>query len=290
LLPAFVNDVLAPRTAAVTRLAFKIGTVRALFARSGNRCSFPGCTAPLVNERNQFVAQVCHIEAAEVGGERYNPDQTDEMRHHYDNLILLCYPHHVETDEVALYPVPRMQEIKSMHEAAFAKNEFKIDESLLYKITHEMTEYWQQVDELHHFHHVIADLAIPIDVSSSYPSLARDAYGLIDKLRRYRDDIGAGDRGLQETIPKFLARVDAGALCGDDYIRELYVLANPNWEVLNLGMNNALSELSVRLVQMELRFLEEFLKTNGNDMPARRRLEQLKNEFADLATRSGYVD
>ncbi len=34
-------------------------------------------------------------------------DHSDEARRHYDNLILFCYAHHVETDEVALYPVSR---------------------------------------------------------------------------------------------------------------------------------------------------------------------------------------
>jgi hypothetical protein len=190
---------------------------------------------------------------------------------------------------VALYPVSRLQEIKSQHEAG-NNNDFMIDASLLFKIVHEMTEYWQKVADLHHLHHCIGDLAIPIDVSSTYLSLARDAYGLIDRLARYREDIAAGDRELLEKIPKFAAQVNAGTLYGDDYNRELHYLANPNWEVLNLGVNNALTELRARLVQMELRFLEEFLKTNGNDIPARRRLELLKNEFAVLATRSRYVD
>ena len=61
------------------RLSPRAEVLRALFARSGNRCAFPGCNAVLVNERNQFVANVCHIEAAEEGGERFNPLQSDEI-------------------------------------------------------------------------------------------------------------------------------------------------------------------------------------------------------------------
>jgi hypothetical protein len=244
----------------------------------------------MVNERNQFIGQICHIEAVESGGERYNPDQSDEQRRHYNNLILLCYPHHVEIDDDASYTVSRLWEMKSKHEAANANHGYKIDASLLYKITHEMNEYWQQVEQLHRVHHVIAELAIPIDAHSSYLSLAHAAYALIERLGRYRDDIVAGDRELEDKIPNFMAQVTAGTLSGDDYIRELHRLANPNWEILNLGVNNALTELRVRLVQMELRFLEEFLKTNGDDTLARRRLERLKTEFTALATSTGYVD
>ncbi|WP_172953346.1 hypothetical protein [Klebsiella pneumoniae] len=43
----------------------------------------------LINSYGQYVGNVCHIEAAEVGGERYNKSQTDEDRRAYSNLILL---------------------------------------------------------------------------------------------------------------------------------------------------------------------------------------------------------
>ena len=85
------------------RLQPGIDVLRALFARSENRCAFPGCTALLVNEKNQFIAQVCHIEAAEGGGERFNARESDEQRRSYENLMLLCYAHHVETNDVSLY-------------------------------------------------------------------------------------------------------------------------------------------------------------------------------------------
>ncbi len=48
----------------MARLAPKAEILRALFARSGNQCAFPGCTQPLINDKNKFIAQVCHIEAA----------------------------------------------------------------------------------------------------------------------------------------------------------------------------------------------------------------------------------
>ena len=33
-------------------------------------------------------------------GERFNAEQSDEERRSYDNLLLLCYQHHIETDDV----------------------------------------------------------------------------------------------------------------------------------------------------------------------------------------------
>jgi hypothetical protein len=138
------------------RLSPKADVLRALFARSGNRCAFPGCTSSLINERNQFIAQVCHIEAAEEGGERFNPRQTDEERRQYENLLILCYPHHVETNDVDAYPAQMLLEIKATHEQNFEKNPFKIDESVLYKIALEMEQYWSRVAVLHRDHHVVS--------------------------------------------------------------------------------------------------------------------------------------
>jgi len=74
-------------------------TLRALLAKSGNQCAFPDCNHPLINEKNKLIAQLCHIEAANKGGERYNPNQDDEQRRGYENLLFLCYRHHIETND-----------------------------------------------------------------------------------------------------------------------------------------------------------------------------------------------
>ena len=77
------------------RLTPKTNTLKALFAKSGNQCAFPGCDHPMINKKNQFIGQVCHIESALPGGERFNKESNDEFRRCYENLILLCYPHHI---------------------------------------------------------------------------------------------------------------------------------------------------------------------------------------------------
>lgn len=102
------------------RLAPTWDTLRALYLKSGNRCAFSGCARSLVSDDGDFVGQVCHIEAAEPGGERFNPAQTNEERRHVSNLLLMCYDHHVETDNVDKFPVERMQRIKEEHEQKFS--------------------------------------------------------------------------------------------------------------------------------------------------------------------------
>ena len=101
----------------MARLSPKKDVLRDLAIRSRNQCAFPGCDHPLLDADAVYVAELCHIEAAEPGGERYNPNQSDEQRRKASNLLFLCHKHHKITDDVELYPVSRLQQIKREHEA-----------------------------------------------------------------------------------------------------------------------------------------------------------------------------
>lgn len=152
----------------MARLAPKTDVLRALFARSGNQCAFPGCTQPLINDKNKFIAQVCHIEAASEDGERFNPDGNDEHRRSYENLLILCYPHHIETDDIEEYPVDRLLQIKREHEQLFLKSDFKIDESELTKLSYEMEKYWSDIERLNKFDHIFSDSGLAMDINKNY--------------------------------------------------------------------------------------------------------------------------
>ena len=102
------------------RVAPKFSTLRDLFVHSGNKCAFPDCDRVLVNHKGQWVGEVCHIQATLPGGERFNPEMTNDERRHRSNLVLLCHEHHVETDDVDEFTVERMRQIKTDHEARFA--------------------------------------------------------------------------------------------------------------------------------------------------------------------------
>src|SRR4051812_39169505 len=95
-------------------------TLRQVFLKSGNLCAFPGCTRLMMNAEGEFVGQVCHIEAAEPGGQRFNAGMTNEERRLAGNLLLMCYEHHVATNSVQKFPVALLQQIKADHEARFA--------------------------------------------------------------------------------------------------------------------------------------------------------------------------
>ena len=104
----------------MTRKAPTTETVRFLYLISGNECAFDGCNERIIDSDGDYIGQICHIEAAEKGGERYNDaSDDDEARRGIENLVLLCYPHHTKTNNVETWTVEKMRKMKAQHEKRF---------------------------------------------------------------------------------------------------------------------------------------------------------------------------
>ena len=104
----------------VKRLAPLSGTLRELFLKSGNLCAFPECTHLIMNADGVFIAEICHIEAAEKGGERFNVNMNNEGRRGFDNLMLMCHEHHKVTNNVDVYTTNGLKQMKLQHELRFS--------------------------------------------------------------------------------------------------------------------------------------------------------------------------
>ena len=87
-----------------------------LYLLSRNQCAFPDCTQKLMDDSGQLIGEICHIEAANEGGERFNPAMTNETRRHISNLVVLCRNHHAVTNNEKVYSVEKMKQIKKNHE------------------------------------------------------------------------------------------------------------------------------------------------------------------------------
>jgi len=274
----------------MARQAIKVDTIRALFARSGNQCAFPGCTHPLINEKNQFIGQICHIEAALPGGERYNPDQTDKERNGHENLILFCYPHHVETNDVSEYTVEKLKAFKREHEAKFEKSDFKIDETALYKIMSEMDQYWAQIEKLNALQHSLSELAVDVKAKVSFLDVIESCRENISYLSGFFDTFRRSDERLPEDFNNMLRRkgIDPEIFADIPYYENPF--KNRNWDFHILGVHNRMQRLQIDLMHMEIKYLEEFLKTNSKDRQARERLDYLKGAFAKLIRNARIMD
>ncbi len=276
----------------MARLAPKKNILRALFARSGNQCAFPGCTQPIMNNKNKFIGQVCHVEAALTGGERYNAASNDEFRRSYANLLILCYPHHIETDDVDEYSVERLVQIKNEHEQIFEKDDFKIDEAELVKLSHEMEKYWGDIERLNNVDHIYADsgLAMEVNGDNSFFEIIKSAYNAVDGIKGLLDRFHASDENLINEFESLLLKKGIAK----DVFENIPYYENPfinrNWESHNLGTPNWLQRIRIDLVHIEVKYLEEYLKTNSNDLVAKVSFEKAKEHLKEFAKTAMHVD
>jgi hypothetical protein len=84
----------------------------------------------MMNEEGLFIGNVCHIEAAEEGGERFNTHMTNEERRAASNLMLMCYEHHTVTNDIERYTVEVLRGYKQDHETRFSRPDRAILETL----------------------------------------------------------------------------------------------------------------------------------------------------------------
>jgi len=115
----------------MSRLPLKPTVIKRLFAFSGNLCAFPGCVEKIVDEFGTIIGEICHIEAAEEGGERYNDESNDEYRRSFENLLLLCSNHHKKTNNIDIYPPEKLMNYKKDHESRFSNENFLVSETIV---------------------------------------------------------------------------------------------------------------------------------------------------------------
>lgn len=274
----------------MARIAPKRETLIALFAKSGNVCAFPGCTHELVTARNIFVGQVCHIEAANPGGQRFNPNSTDEQRRSFENLLLLCYRHHKETDDVNTYDANSLRAIKHQHESVHGEKPFKINESFLHRLEAEMEAYWNEIEVANAENHVAPEFAVRFNIGLPAAKQFVEISAAVERIAELLSHFAKTDSMLNNEIRQHLKSLgyDLAAFDSVPYFKNPFF--HRNWEMHALAANNAHTDLVVAVKQAEVRFLEEYVKTHPNEDVALAALESAKQELYVMAASAGYVD
>jgi hypothetical protein len=84
----------------------------------------------MIDMNGTMIGEVCHIEAAEKGGPRFNAKMSNEDRRKQGNLFLLCPTHHRAVDATPkTYTVAKLRSMKETHEKKFRE----IDQTLQQK-------------------------------------------------------------------------------------------------------------------------------------------------------------
>ena len=115
---------------------------RLLYANSGNICAMYGCNNTLVQANTASINEICHIEAINESGARYNKNLTDGYVNSYDNLVLLCPTCHSIIDNKLneeFYTVAYLKQMKQFHEQ-------QVQEALMNKVAIDPPIYLEGYD------------------------------------------------------------------------------------------------------------------------------------------------
>ena len=274
----------------MARFSPRLKILKALFARSGNQCAFPGCDQALFNHKNQFIGQLCHIEAAMPEGPRYNEGQTDEERRRYENLLLLCYPHHIETNDSDEYPVEKLRDIKQRHEATHEASRFQIKEAALLKLVKEMEKFWAYIERLNRVEHSMQELAFEINARGTFFDILGSIRDAIDSIEGSLDLLRARDEELPKAFRLILIKRNIAPSLFSDVPYYENPFENRNWEIHNLGTPNWLQRVRIDLVHLEVKYLEEYVLSHAQEAAAAERLERARAHLAELAQHAAHID
>lgn len=235
-----------------------LDNLKLLLARSGNQCAFSDCFHPIFDDNNLFIAQLCHIEAVSPKGQRYTPNKTNEEINSIDNLLFLCYRHHKVTDNVGLYTVERLKEIKANHESKFKEHSYDYPKEVLINLEKEIENFWMQVDQLHS-EHIVPELAVPIDTK-------KDILALIADTQEYLEHLTEVNSVLMSDCKR------------------------THFEYVCLAIPNFLTRLSIAIDQIEIKYIEEQILKKPENKELLNKLKKVRKDFENIAKYAGLAD
>ncbi len=264
---------------------------RTLFARTGNQCAYPECTELLIDQDDDFLGMVCHIEAAGKRGARFNDDLSDDELRSPRNLIVLCPNHHTLIDKKPeLYDVDRLKKMKLDHESQFAESSYQIPDKALQKIFEEELRFQHDVNQKNADWLAEFNLAMHLEYSEDASVHLNSFRESVSRLENCIHDLSKFINDLPNDIDALLVKL------GYDpkKYRELPYRENPFllcfWEDLNLGVPNFLTAMEFHSIALEVHIERQKLKDKPNDAECRKRLNELETKLKKLASTSMHVD
>jgi len=271
-----------------TRNSIPIKVTKSLLAKSSNKCYFPGCDHPIIDDNHLLIAQQCHIEAYSLNGPRFNHNLSPTKINAFENLIFLCYRHHkvIDSDTVK-YTVEKLKNIKAKHEEKSNSTVFKFDFDRLMQVNKEFQNYWVNIQLLNNESHLTDFMKIEVDTSQDFHSIMELVKYNLKHLESLGNILYESDHHIFEEIVSF-ARIHNEKL--EESCLKSFDFKNRNWETYCLGFPNILNRIDILLLQTELKYFEEYLKTNTETEYHTKRLVRLKSDLKEKAAKAIIID
>jgi hypothetical protein len=264
-------------------------TLKLLYVRSGNECAFPDCNHPIFNDDGLYIAQLCHINAANIGGQRYDDSQSDEERRATDNLMFMCHRHHKETDDEKIYTTEKLRKLKYNHELKYTEFGKEANRDMIRQILFEVNYFWDKQSKKTF---ELEDLKIERDFGQDTFELIKELTENIQKVREYCDICAESDDSnkLQADLLSLSNKVGINISKFEEVPYYENPFINRNWEMHNIGRPNFFSHISLSLHQLKVKIVDELLKCSPDDDRLKKIAEEYRKEFENIYDKAYYVD
>ncbi len=155
-----------------------------------------------------------------------------------------------------------------------------------------MEKYWYDVERLNKLDHVFTDsgLAMEVNGDSSFFDVIESAYAAVGGIEFLLESFHISDESLKIDFERLLLRKDISPDIFHDVPYYEHPFENRNWDSHNLGTPNWLQRLRIDLAHIEVKYIEEYLKTHSEDLNAKAKFEEAKEALQEYAKTAMYVD
>ena len=155
-----------------------------------------------------------------------------------------------------------------------------------------MEKYWSDIDRLNKLDHVFADSGLAMEVNgvSSFFEVIASAHDAVSGIEGLLNLFHESDESLKSDFETLLKRKGVPPDLFQDIPYYEHPFESRNWESHNLGTPNWLQRLRIDLIHIEVKYLEEYLKTHSDDLQAKERFEKTKLLLKEYAETAMHVD
>lgn len=267
----------------------EIKEVKILFGRSGNKCAFPGCDYTLIDENNNIMCEMAHIEAKSDNGPRANKSKTLSERNKAENLICLCYNHHKIVDKYKdKYTVDVLRKMKKDHEAKYSGT-YNFDYDKIFSINKDFLDYIDRMKEINSNIplHIPKEMHKKINFYKNFDEVIKYISDNIKYINKLHLDIIKYFEDLNEKIILKMKELGYDTFKWKNQDNNEFIA--PFWEELCIHGSNCFDDIKIYLTYVEILYYKEYLKIN-NDNKMKKRLNNLKYKFEKMCKNACYYD
>lgn len=268
------------------RKPIKDTVLRFLYGKSGNKCAYPNCTAPIFESDGTLTGECCHIEAYSPNGARYNASTSCEEKNAEENLILMCSRHHKIIDtHPEQYSVETLKKYKQQHELQYSHEQRELDLNMLKALEHSIITYWNRIQHLD-----TADttgLKMTVDPNFNIEDLTLLLDENFKNLENFLGFFHKSDMVLLEDLQYICKEIGIDHAQFDSIPYYSNPLFNRNWVEHNIGVPNITNHLKMCYLALNIKYLEELVKHDQSYMD---KLHSFREKLLEFQKSNYYAD